>query len=63
MDHEYAPISGVGEFTKASINLALGDNNEFSSNGLVGTFTAFNLCTLLHYASLTFEYNKDSFSF
>ncbi|CAL8086836.1 unnamed protein product [Orchesella dallaii] len=37
MDHEYAPISGVGEFTKASINLALGDNNQFSSNGLNAT--------------------------
>ncbi|ODM95420.1 Aspartate aminotransferase, mitochondrial [Orchesella cincta] len=40
MDHEYAPISGVGDFTKASINLALGDNNQFSSNGLNATVQA-----------------------
>lgn len=35
MDKEYSPISGTPEFCKASINLALGDNNEWVQNGLV----------------------------
>lgn len=35
LDKEYAPISGVADFCKAAINLALGENNQISSNGLV----------------------------
>jgi len=35
MDKEYSPISGSPEFCKASINLALGEGNEWSQNGLV----------------------------
>jgi len=37
MDKEYSPISGTPEFCKASINLALGDNNEWVQNGLNAT--------------------------
>ena len=37
MDKEYAPISGPPEFCKASINLALGEGNEWVQNGLVST--------------------------
>jgi len=40
MDHEYAPISGVGDFCKASANLALGDNNQIVPNGLNATVQA-----------------------
>jgi aspartate aminotransferase len=40
MDHEYAPSSGVSDFCKAAINLALGDNNQFSPNGLNATVQA-----------------------
>jgi len=35
MDKEYSPISGSAEFGKASINLALGEGNEWVQNGLV----------------------------
>ena len=35
LDKEYLPIAGLGEFTKASANLAFGDDNEFVKNGLV----------------------------
>jgi Aspartate/tyrosine/aromatic aminotransferase len=35
LDHEYAPIGGSAEFCNLSINLALGDDNEVSKNGLV----------------------------
>jgi aspartate aminotransferase len=35
MDKEYSPISGSPEFCKATINLALGEDNEWSQNGLV----------------------------
>lgn len=35
MDKEYSPISGTPEFCKASINLALGEDNEWVANGLV----------------------------
>jgi len=37
MDKEYSPISGSAEFCKASINLALGDDNEWVNNGLNAT--------------------------
>jgi len=37
MDKEYAPISGSAEFCKASINLALGEDNEWVKNGLNAT--------------------------
>jgi len=37
MDKEYAPISGSPEFCKASINLALGEGNEWVQNGLNAT--------------------------
>jgi len=37
MDKEYAPISGPPEFCKASINLALGEGNEWVQNGLNAT--------------------------
>ena len=35
LDKEYLPISGLGDFTKCAIELALGKGNEWSSNGLV----------------------------
>ena len=35
LDKEYAPIGGNAEFCKGAINLALGENNQFSTNGLV----------------------------
>ena len=35
LDKEYAPIAGIPEFTKASANLAFGDNNEIVKNSLV----------------------------
>lgn len=38
MDKEYSPISGSAEFCKASINLALGEDNEWVNNGLVNIF-------------------------
>ncbi|PSN36039.1 Aspartate aminotransferase [Blattella germanica] len=34
LDKEYAPIGGSAEFCKLSIDLALGDDNEISKNGL-----------------------------
>ena len=37
MDKEYSPISGSPEFCKASINLALGEDNEWTKNGLVSS--------------------------
>jgi len=37
LDKEYAPIQGVADFTKGAINLALGDNNEWTANGLNAT--------------------------
>jgi len=37
MDKEYSPISGSAEFGKASINLALGEGNEWVQNGLNAT--------------------------
>ncbi|XP_023011829.1 glutamate oxaloacetate transaminase 2 [Leptinotarsa decemlineata] len=37
LDKEYAPISGVAEFCKASIGLALGEGSEIISNGLNAT--------------------------
>jgi len=37
LDKEYAPIAGVPEFTKASANLAFGDDNEFVKNSLSTT--------------------------
>jgi len=39
LDKEYAPISGVADFCKSSINLALGDNHPAVAEGKV--------CTLL----------------
>lgn len=35
MDKEYAPIAGSPEFSKLSIQLALGDNNPVLKEGLV----------------------------
>jgi hypothetical protein len=35
LDKEYAPIAGNAEFCSLSINLALGEDNEHSKNGLV----------------------------
>jgi hypothetical protein len=35
LDKEYAPIAGSAEFCSLSINLALGEDNEQSKNGLV----------------------------
>lgn len=40
LDHEYAPISGAADFCKGSINLALGDNNNYTANGLTATVQA-----------------------
>ena len=37
LDKEYAPIAGLPEFTKASANLAFGDDNEFVKNSLVSS--------------------------
>ncbi|EFA03109.1 aspartate aminotransferase, mitochondrial [Tribolium castaneum] len=37
LDKEYAPISGIAEFCKAAIELALGANSEIVSNGLNAT--------------------------
>ena len=37
MDKEYSPITGSPEFCKASINLALGEDNEWTKNGLVSS--------------------------
>eukprot|EP00112_Aurelia_sp_Birch-Aquarium-sp1_P025467 Seg847.6 transcript_id=Seg847.6/GoldUCD/mRNA.D3Y31 product="Aspartate aminotransferase mitochondrial" protein_id=Seg847.6/GoldUCD/D3Y31 len=37
LDKEYLPIAGLGEFTKASANLAFGNDNEFVKNGLSTT--------------------------
>lgn len=37
MDKEYSPISGSAEFCKATINLALGEDNEWTKNGLNAT--------------------------
>jgi aspartate aminotransferase len=35
LDKEYAPIGGNAEFCKGAISLALGENNQWSKNGLV----------------------------
>ena len=35
LDKEYLPISGLADFTKESINLALGEGNRWTGNGLV----------------------------
>lgn len=35
LDKEYAPIHGLSDFCKAAIDLALGENNQISGNGLV----------------------------
>jgi hypothetical protein len=35
LDKEYSPIAGSAEFCSLSINLALGEDNEQSKNGLV----------------------------
>jgi aspartate aminotransferase len=35
LDKEYAPIAGSAEFCNLSINLALGEDNEQTKNGLV----------------------------
>jgi len=40
LDKEYAPIQGNPEFGKASVNLALGENNQFTANGLNATVQA-----------------------
>lgn len=40
MDHEYAPISGIGEFCNLSINLALGDGSDIVKNGCNATVQA-----------------------
>jgi hypothetical protein len=37
LDKEYAPIAGSAEFCSLSINLALGEDNEQSKNGLVSS--------------------------
>ena len=37
MDKEYAPISGVPEFCKRSIQLALGEDSEHVANGFTAT--------------------------
>lgn len=37
LDKEYAPIAGSAEFCNLSINLALGEDNEQSKNGLVSS--------------------------
>ncbi|KAJ8917470.1 hypothetical protein NQ315_005517 [Exocentrus adspersus] len=37
LDKEYAPISGVAEFCKRSIELALGEGSDVTSNGLNAT--------------------------
>jgi len=35
MDHEYAPIEGVGDFVKRAVNLAYGEDSELVKNGRV----------------------------
>jgi len=35
LDKEYAPIQGNADFCKGAINLALGENNQYSGHGLV----------------------------
>jgi len=40
LDKEYAPIHGNPEFGKSSLNLALGENNQFTPNGLNATVQA-----------------------
>lgn len=35
MDKEYLPISGLADFTKCAINLALGEGNPWVAEGLV----------------------------
>jgi hypothetical protein len=37
LDKEYAPIAGSPEFCSLSINLALGEDNEQTKNGLVSS--------------------------
>lgn len=50
LDKEYAGIVGVAEFCKSAINLALGEGNEYSSNGLVifEFFVIVNVCIILY---------------
>ena len=43
MDKEYSPISGSPEFCRASINLALGEDNEWAKNGLVSSFDRYEM--------------------
>lgn len=38
LDKEYAPIAGSAEFCSLSINLALGEDNQHTKNGLVSIF-------------------------
>jgi len=38
LDKEYSPIAGNAEFCNLSINLALGEENEHSKNGLVSNY-------------------------
>ena len=47
LDKEYLPIAGLGEFTKASANLAFGDDNEFVKNGLVSFIRFFSFGFLM----------------
>ena len=65
LDKEYAPIAGIPEFTKASANLAFGDDNEFVKNSLVN-LQRFILLLLLHrvicYHSSFSCYRKISFN-
>ena len=48
LDKEYAPIAGVPEFTKASANLAFGDDNEVVKNGLVSLHKCQNIMNILY---------------
>lgn len=43
MDKEYSPISGSPEFCRASINLALGEDNEWAKNGLVSSVDRYEM--------------------
>ena len=38
LDHEYGPIGGLGDFCKLAIDLALGENNQYSAGGLVSIY-------------------------
>ena len=41
LDHEYAAIGGLADYCKLAINLALGENNKWTSAGLVRFFDFF----------------------